>query len=126
MGPTSCVSCSGGGGFPSKDRELSEPGGVGGARFRKFGSFCDVVIGSPMGTGCTDISIIGDGGTAGEGRNDVRWDSGEPGTTVVAAGALILRKRRVREECRDIVGEPGVDSSCGVGGKGPLGGGNAG
>lgn len=108
--------------------ERSEPGGVGGDRLRKFGSFCDVVIGSPMGMACTAVSMMGEGGD--EGRNDVWYASGEPGVesgTLVVGGELMRRKRRVREEWREaVVGELGVAGSWGVGGSGPLGGGKAG
>ena len=34
--------------------EKSDPGGVGGDRLRKLGSFCEVVMGSPMGVEGTE------------------------------------------------------------------------
>lgn len=49
--------------------EKSDPGGVGGDRLRKLGSFCEVVMGSPMGMALTGVSMMGEGGSI-DGRKD--------------------------------------------------------
>ena len=51
-------------------KESSEPTGVGGARLKKLGSFCEVVIGSPIGIGVVPLSMMGDGGESTEGRKE--------------------------------------------------------